>query len=143
VAELVGRMTLFSTFGGNPVSASAALAVLDVIEDERVLERVRRTGAALRKAFAEVAAEVAGIGDVRGVGLAWGIEFVTDRGSREPDGERARAVRDRMRELGVLVGTTGRHGNVLKVRPPLALDAPHVPVLAGALLSAAAPGRAG
>ena len=57
---------------------------------------------------------------MRGVGLAWGVELVAT-GTRA--GRRAsRAVRDRMRELGVLVGTTGRHGNVLKIRPPLAFD---------------------
>jgi 4-aminobutyrate aminotransferase-like enzyme len=133
VAQLVGHATLFSTFGGNPVSAAAALAVLDVIEDERVLDRVQRTGRALRDALTEVAAAHPEIGDVRGVGLAWGVELVADPSTREPDAERARAVRDRMRHLGVLVGTTGRHGNVLKVRPPLALDESHVPILAGAL----------
>ena len=118
VAQLVGRTTLFSTFGGNPVSAAAALAVLDVIEDERVLERVQRTGAALGGALR-------GLGHpVRGVGLAWGVDL--------PD---ARAVRDRMRELGVLVGTTGRHAQTLKIRPPLALDEPHVPMLMSALES--------
>ena len=116
--------------------------MLDVIEDERVLERVRRTGRALRAAFAEVAAGHPEIGDVRGIGLAWGIEFVTDPATREPDGARARAVRDRMRELGVLVGTTGRHGNVLKIRPPLALDETHVPTLTDAL-SRAVRDRAG
>jgi 4-aminobutyrate aminotransferase-like enzyme/Ser/Thr protein kinase RdoA (MazF antagonist) len=131
VSELVGHVTLFSTFGGNPVSAAAALAVLDVIEDERVLERVQRTGRALGSALAEVAAGHAEIGDVRGVGLAWGIELVADPATREPDGPRAREVRDRMRHLGVLVGTAGRHGNILKVRPPLALDETHVPTLAG------------
>jgi 4-aminobutyrate aminotransferase-like enzyme/Ser/Thr protein kinase RdoA (MazF antagonist) len=118
--QLVGHTTLFSTFGGNPVSAAAALAVLDVIEDERVLERVQRTGAALRTALTAV-----GAGAVRGVGLAWGVELES--------AERARAVRDRMRALGVLVGTTGRHGNVLKLRPPLALEERHVPQLADAL----------
>jgi 4-aminobutyrate aminotransferase-like enzyme/Ser/Thr protein kinase RdoA (MazF antagonist) len=133
VEQLVGRTTLFSTFGGNPVSAAAALAVLDVIEDERVLERVERTGAALRRALGNVTD-----GDVRGVGLACGVEFVTDAQTREPDGARARAVRDRMRHLGVLVGTTGRHGNVLKIRPPLAFDETHVPTLVSALEQALA-----
>ena len=136
VSALVGHTTLFSTFGGNPVSAAAALAVLGVIEDERVLDRVQRTGRALGDAFAEVAAGHPEIGDVRGVGLAWGVEFVTDRSTREPDGRRARAVRDRMRHLGVLVGTTGRDSNVLKIRPPLALTEAHVPTLAGALAAA-------
>ena len=134
VAELVGHVTLFSTFGGNPVSAAAALAVLDVIADERVLDRVRRTGEVLGRALREL--DAAAIGDVRGVGLAWGVELVRDRSTREPDGDRARAVRDRMRELGVLVGTTGRHGNVLKLRPPLAFDATHVPALVAALATA-------
>jgi 4-aminobutyrate aminotransferase-like enzyme len=121
VSQLVGHTTLFSTFGGNPVSAAAALAVLDVIEDERILERVQRTGRALRHALTDVADGH----PVRGVGLIWGVEF--------PDGERARSVRDGMRQLGVLVGTTGPHGNVLKIRPPLAFDEHHVPHLAGAL----------
>ena len=136
VAELASRTTLFSTFGGNPVSAAAALAVLDVIDDERVLDRVQRTGRALGDALAEVAAGHPGIGDVRGIGLAWGVELVVDPSTREPDGARAREVCDRMRQLRVLVGTTGRHGNVLKVRPPLALDETHVRTLVGALETA-------
>ncbi len=130
VAQLVGRTTLFSTFGGNPVSAAAALAVLDVLEDERVLDRVRRTGEALRAALRELAAEHPEIEDVRGVGLACGVELA--------DRERAGAVRDRMRRLGVLIGTTGRDGAVLKIRPPLAFDEPHVPILVDALRTALA-----
>jgi 4-aminobutyrate aminotransferase-like enzyme/Ser/Thr protein kinase RdoA (MazF antagonist) len=133
VSALVGHATLFSTFGGNPVSAAAALAVLDVIEDERVLDRVVETGAAVREALGEVAAKHREVGDVRGVGLAWGIELVGDPSTREPDAPRASAVRDRMRHLGVLVGTTGRHGNVIKIRPPLALTVAEVPILAAAL----------
>lgn len=116
VAQLVGRTTLFSTFGGNPVSAAAALAVLDVIEDERVLDRVVRTSRALESALVALDLEV------RAVGLAVGVEL-----------ERAGEVRDRMRELGVLVGTTGRRGDVLKIRPPLALDESHVPRLVDGL----------
>ncbi|WP_037497979.1 aminotransferase class III-fold pyridoxal phosphate-dependent enzyme [Solirubrobacter soli] len=119
-AQLVGHVTLFSTFGGNPVSAAAAIAVLDVLEDERVLDRVQRTGRALGAALRAL-----GVGDVRGVGLAWGVDL--------PD---ARSVRDRMREAGVLVGTTGRDGNTLKIRPPLAFDETHVPVLVDALAGA-------
>ncbi len=68
VQAAVGRTVLFSTFGGNPVSAAAALAVLDVIDDERVLDRVRSTGEALRAALREVAGRHAAVGDVRGGG---------------------------------------------------------------------------
>jgi 4-aminobutyrate aminotransferase-like enzyme/Ser/Thr protein kinase RdoA (MazF antagonist) len=133
LAELAGHTTLFSTFGGNPVSAAAALAVLDVLEDERVLERVRATGGVLRAALTELAGRHQAIGHVRGVGLACGIELVADRATRTPDAARARAVRDRLRHRGVLVGTTGRHVNILKIRPPLAFTSAHVPVLTDAL----------
>ncbi len=137
IAEaLVGNTVLFSTFGGNPVSAAAGLAVLDVIDDERVLERVRRAGRELRAGIAEVVAAKPGVGDVRSVGLALGVELVTDNETCAPDGPRAQAVRDRMRHLGVLVGTAGRHGNVLKVRPPLAFTVAHVPILVEALTTA-------
>ena len=133
VRQLAGHTSLFSTFGGNPVSAAAALAVLDVIQDERVLERVRATGDVLRPALAELSGRHEAIGDMRGVGLACGIELVADRATRTPDGARARAVRDRLRHRGVLVGTTGRHVNILKIRPPLAFTSAHIPVLTDAL----------
>jgi 4-aminobutyrate aminotransferase-like enzyme len=133
VQALVGHTVLFSTFGGNPVSAVAALAVLDVIADERVLERVQRSGRALRDALDELATAHEAIGHVRGIGLACGIEIVSDRARQTPDGARARAVRDRLRHHGVLIGTTGRAGNTLKLRPPLAFTAEHVPTLVSAL----------
>jgi 4-aminobutyrate aminotransferase-like enzyme/Ser/Thr protein kinase RdoA (MazF antagonist) len=133
VAALAGHTMLFSTFGGNPVSAAAGLAVLDVIADERVLDRVRETGGVLRDALAQLACRHPAIGDVRVIGLACGIELVECPSSRAPDGPRAKAVRDRLRHRGVLVGITGRSGNILKIRPPLAFTAKHVPVLTAAL----------
>ena len=133
VRALAGHTVLFSTFGGNPVSAAAALAVLDVIADERVLERVQVSGHALRDALVGLAGGHDAVGHVRGAGLACGVEIVSDRGARTPDGSRARAVRDRLRHHGVLVGTTARAGNVLKLRPPLAFTPEHVPVLVSAL----------
>ena len=138
VRELAGHTTLFSTFGGNPVSAAAALAVLDVIEDERVLARVQAAGQALRTALTDLAGEQEAVGDVRVVGLACGVELVTDRATRTPDGARTRALRDGLRHRGVLVGSTGQDGNVLKIRPPLAFTAAHVPVLVDALAGALA-----
>jgi 4-aminobutyrate aminotransferase-like enzyme/Ser/Thr protein kinase RdoA (MazF antagonist) len=133
VQALVGHTVLFSTFGGNPVSAAAALAVLDVIADERVLDRVRLSGRTLRDALDELTTAHDAIGHVRGAGLACGIEIVSDRAGRAPDGARARAVRDRLRHHGALIGTTGRAGNILKLRPPLAFTAEHVPALVSAL----------
>jgi 4-aminobutyrate aminotransferase-like enzyme len=75
---------------------------------------------------------------VRGMGLANGIELVRDPVTKEPDPDAASAVRDGMRDRGVLVGTTGPHGNVLKVRPPLAFTPDEVPVFTEALDAALA-----
>ena len=126
----------FSTFGGNQVSTAAAHAVLDVLADERVLPRTREAGTALREAVRAATAGNGMVGDVRGVGLANAIEIVTDRESRHPDPAAAAAVKDALRRRGVLVGSTSRAGNVLKVRPPLAFTASLVSVFVTALTAA-------
>lgn len=124
-AEIVDRFgastTFFSTFGGNPVACAAALAVLDVIEDEGLVARAATVGDRLRSELRGLAIRHQAIGDVRGRGLMTGVELVSDRGSREPATDLARRVKDDMAERGVLIGTTGRHANVLKIRPPLCL----------------------
>jgi 4-aminobutyrate aminotransferase-like enzyme len=119
----------FSTFGGNPVASAAALAVLDVLEDEGLVERADDTGRALRAAIADLHHDA--IGDVRGLGLLTGAELVDADGA--PDPARAGLVSNGMRARGVLVGTTGRAGNVLKVRPPLLFGREHIPLVLEAL----------
>jgi 4-aminobutyrate aminotransferase-like enzyme len=114
--------TFFSTFGGNPVACGAALAVLDVLGDEDLVSNAAVVGDDLRSALGSVAARRPAIGDIRGRGLMTGVELVRDRGSREPAGDLAASVKDEMAERGVLIGTTGRHGNVLKIRPPLCIS---------------------
>lgn len=109
----------FSTFGGNPVAAAAALAVLDVVEDERIMQNAAAVGEQLREGLLALMDEHPSIGDVRGMGLANGVEIVADRGTREPDPALADRVMNGLRERGVLVGTTGARSNTLKVRPPL------------------------
>ena len=119
------QTVFFSTFGGNPVSASAALAVLDVLADERVLERVIRVSGPFTEAIRAVARRHPAVVDVRGVGLAIGIEIT--------DGTTAKAIKEGLRQRAVLVGTSGRDGNVLKVRPPLAFTEAEIPVFIEAL----------
>lgn len=134
IAERFASDTVFfSTFGGNQVSVAAAHAVLDVLRDERVLPRVVEAGQALRSAVREATADVGCIGDVRGVGLANAIEIVRDRAGKEPDAAMTDRVKNGLRRHGVLVGTTGLHGNMLKVRPPLAFTTREVPVFVDAL----------
>jgi hypothetical protein len=112
-------MEFFSTFGGNPVACAAGLAVLDVLEEERLQENARRVGGSLASGLRELAGRHRVIGDVRGAGLYLGVELVRDRASLEPATAQAGYVANRLRERGVLAGTDGPHQNVLKLRPPL------------------------
>jgi 4-aminobutyrate aminotransferase-like enzyme len=123
----------FSTFGGNPVACAAALAVLDVLEDERLVERAGRVGPALRDAIAGLRPTHPSIGDVRGLGMLTGVDLVRDPVTKEPDAELATDVANGLRARGVLVGTTGPAGSVLKVRPPLAFREEHVGLVTAAL----------
>jgi 4-aminobutyrate aminotransferase-like enzyme len=112
-------MEFFSTFGGNPVACAAGLAVLDVMEDERLQERAWRVGKYFVGELRRLAERHPIIGDVRGSGLFLGVELVRDRRSLEPAGSEAFYVVERLRELGVLAGTDGPFHNVIKIRPPL------------------------
>lgn len=109
----------FNTFGGNPVSCAAGLAVLDVLERERLRENAREVGHHLRNELAAVAASHDLVGDVRGAGLFVGVELLRDKVREEPASDEAAAIMNAMRREGVLIGRTGRDGNVLKIRPPL------------------------
>jgi 4-aminobutyrate aminotransferase-like enzyme len=112
-------MEYFDTFGGNPVSCAAALSVLDVVRDEGLQENARDTGAYLLGGLRGLATRHRSIGDVRGRGLFLGMELVRDRETREPAGEQAGELADRMKELGVLLSTDGPQHNVIKIKPPL------------------------
>ena len=115
------RTAFFSTFGGNPVACIAALTVLDVLEDERLVDNAAEVGAWLRASLAELAGRHPVIGDVRGRGLMVGVELVEPGAAQKAAADLARSARDGLRERGVLVGTTRREQNVLKIRPPLCI----------------------
>ena len=119
----------FNTFGGNPVSAAVGRAVLEVIEEENITEHVAEVGAYLRQHLEVLADRHSIIGNVRGLGLFQGIELVEDRGTRQPATEIARDIPDRMRQEGILIGLSGRLGNVLKIRPPLVFTQEQVDLL--------------
>jgi 4-aminobutyrate aminotransferase-like enzyme/Ser/Thr protein kinase RdoA (MazF antagonist) len=112
-------MEFFSTFGGNPVSCAAGLAVLDVVEEGRLQDRALRVGEGLLAGLRNLSEKHSLIGDVRGSGLFLGVELVSDRASLAPAPEEASYVVNRLRERGVLTGTDGPLHNVLKLRPPL------------------------
>jgi 4-aminobutyrate aminotransferase-like enzyme len=123
----------FNTFGGNPVSCAAANAVMDVIEGENLQTRARETGDYARAGLKKLAEKHNIIGDVRGSGLAIGVELVLDRLSKKPAKAEADRVINLMRQHGVLMGTNGMGYNVLKMRPPMAFGKPEADVLLAAL----------
>jgi 4-aminobutyrate aminotransferase-like enzyme/Ser/Thr protein kinase RdoA (MazF antagonist) len=132
-ASFDNGMEFFSTFGGNPVSCAAALAVLDVMQEEALQEHALREGALLLKGLRELAGRHAAIGEVRGSGLFLGVELVRDRERREPAAELAADVVNVLRDEGVLLSTDGPDRNVLKIKPPLAFGRGDAELLVDAL----------
>ena len=126
-------MEFFSTFGGNNVSCAVGIAVLDVVQREGLQNSALATGQFLLAELEKLQACYDVIGDVRGSGLFLGIELVRDRDSLEPAAEEAKYVVNRMRELGVLVGTDGSLHNVIKIRPPMTFGIPEAKLLVAAL----------
>ena len=112
-------MEFFSTFGGNPVACAAGLAVLDVLEEEKLPENARKVGEYWMAGLRELQKRHLIIGDVRGAGLFLGIDLVADRESRAAASGQASYIVTRLRECGILAGTDGPLHNVIKLRPPL------------------------
>jgi 4-aminobutyrate aminotransferase-like enzyme len=110
----------FNTFGGNPVSAAVGKAVIEVIDNEGLLQNAQETGAYLEAGLRELATRHPLIGDVQGCGLFWGLDMVSDPETREPlTQQQMRHLGSLVVEQGVITGTSGRFGQVLKLRPPL------------------------
>ena len=112
-------MEYFNTYGGNPVSCAAGLAVLDVIGEEGLQQNALGVGYHLLTGLKILMKNHPIIGDVRGLGLFVGIELVCDREKRTPAPEQATYIANRMREHRVLLSTDGPDRNVLKIKPPI------------------------
>lgn len=132
-------MEYFNTFGGNPVSCAAGLAVLDVIRDEELQENALEVGEYLKQSLRQLQTEHALVGDVRGLGLFIGIELVRNRETLEPADREASQLVERLKERGVLLSTDGPFHNVIKIKPPLVFskaDADFLVSRLGAVLTA-------
>ena len=123
----------FNTYGGNSVSCATALAVLQVIRDENLLENARRSGEHLMRGLRGLAQRHAAIREVRGAGLFIGVELGANAASGLSGAAETRRVVNGLCRRGVLVGSTGREGNVLKIRSPLTLELQHADLLLEAL----------
>jgi 4-aminobutyrate aminotransferase / (S)-3-amino-2-methylpropionate transaminase / 5-aminovalerate transaminase len=112
---------LGSTFGGNPTACAAALATMDVIEDEALLQRAQTIGAVLRDRFETLQARTPRLGDVRGLGAMVGLEFVGEDG-RSPDPALVQRIVEDCRARGLLILPTGTYGNVIRLLPPIRMS---------------------
>jgi len=134
--EFGPRNMYFNTFGGNPVSAAAGLAVLDVLRDEELVPRALVTGEAVREAMAALVARHAFLGPVKGRGLFFGVE-VADRAfadpAARPDAARTKRLVEAVKARRILISRIGRDDSVLKIRPPMPFGVEEAGMLTAAI----------
>jgi 4-aminobutyrate aminotransferase/(S)-3-amino-2-methylpropionate transaminase len=122
VMDAAGDSAIGGTYVGNPVAQAAALAVLDVIEDEGLVERAGALGETLRARMVAWQERFEQIGDVRGIGAMLALELVHDRTTKDPAPELASAVVGRAAELGLLLLRAGIYSNCIRVLLPLVIS---------------------
>ena len=118
VANSVKKLTI-STFGGGPIPAAAAKAVIDFIERENLAVNAAETGAYLRAGLEALKEKHPLIGDVRGMGLMQAIELVQDRQSKAPATQETLRLMEAARQNRILIGRGGLNGNVIRISPPM------------------------
>ena len=133
VDEFSTHSRYFNTFGGNPVSCAAGLAVLDVIEQEDLQNNALTVGRYLTDGLTHLAQKHNTIGDIRGSGFFKAVELVSDREARTPAKDVAETVVNALRSRGILIGSIGPHDNILKLRPPIVFGREHADFFLGVL----------
>jgi alanine-glyoxylate transaminase / (R)-3-amino-2-methylpropionate-pyruvate transaminase len=116
IADSFTGLTI-STFGGNPVSMAAALATIEVMEEENLAQNAYEMGKILRDGLNDLQEKYPSIGDVRGMGLMQALEFVGE--NKTPDAATVGKLFEEAKKQNVLIGKGGLHGNVVRIAPPL------------------------
>lgn len=121
IMDSVHRGGIGGTYGGNPVSCAAALAVLDVYEEEKMLDKSEKLGRKLRRSLDDLKKKHETIGDVRGLGPMLALELVKDRKTKEPAPEETAAVVSYAFEKGLNILSCGQYGNVIRILTPFVI----------------------
>jgi 4-aminobutyrate aminotransferase / (S)-3-amino-2-methylpropionate transaminase / 5-aminovalerate transaminase len=121
IMDAPGNSAIGGTYVGNPVAQAAAVAVLDVVEDEGLVERSAAIGETIRARMTDWQSRFHAVGDVRGLGAMMAIELVGDRETLEPASELVTAVIDQALARGLLLLKAGTYGNVIRVLVPLVI----------------------
>ncbi|MFX1457225.1 MAG: aspartate aminotransferase family protein [Promethearchaeota archaeon] len=111
----------FSTFGGNPLSCAAAVAVIEIIQEEQYLSKASKLGNSIKKQLLELRTNHKLVGDVRGQGMMLGIELVRDQITKDPATQEMLQVMEICKQNGLLIGKGGIDGNVIRIQPPIEL----------------------
>jgi len=126
IAESLRGKLYFNTFGGDPLQAAQTKATIDVITEEKLSENALAMGKRIVDGIQQMMSRHAIIGDVRGRGLLLGMELVKDRKTKEHAVEEAARLMDLCKDKGVLLGKGGLRGNVIRIAPPLTINADQV-----------------
>ncbi len=118
----LGHGDMSSTMGGNPVASAAVSAVVDIMQQEHLVDNAQRMGALMATRLRELQQRCRYIGDVRGQGLIYGVELVTDKATKEPATQLTRKLIDAAARQGLIIGSVGIYGNVIRVAPPLVIN---------------------
>ena len=133
IAEHMRQRLHFNTFGGNPVSMLQGLAVLEIIDEEKIQQRAKEIGNHLKTRLLELQDKHPMIGEVRGLGLMLGVELVKDRQSKEPASAETADVVEKAKDRGLLLGKGGLYGNTIRIKPPMCLTKDDADFLADCL----------
>lgn len=121
VIGVLGAGEMSSTMGGNPVACAAVVAVVEIFEQEKLEQNALRIGALMKSRLEQIQEKSPWIGDVRGRGLVMGVELVKDKKTKEPAPDLVRKLIDVAAQNGLLIGSVGVFGNVVRVAPPLVI----------------------
>jgi len=122
IMDVLSPGSMSSTHGGSPLGARAALANIDVILEEGLVENAAAVGAYMQRRFEQMEQKFETLGDARGQGMVWGLEIVADKTSKEPAADLAKEIADGCYQRGLLmIAPIGFYGNVLRVAPPLVM----------------------